>query len=81
MILIYINIIDLKCRKCKGYHEITEDQNKKLHDNEETVTDSSYLGDRINSEGGGEAVVTSRTRLGWATCRDLISVKKIPLKI
>ena len=43
--------IDFKGRKCKGYHEYVEDQRKKLHDDVETVTEFSYLGDRINSGG------------------------------
>ena len=55
--------IDLKCMKCKGCHKNVEDQEEKLHDDVETVTDYSYLGDGINS-GGCEAAVTSKTRLG-----------------
>ena len=43
--------IDIKCWKCKGYHENVEDQKEKLHDDVETVTELSYLGDRINSGG------------------------------
>ena len=54
--------IDAKCRKCKGYHKNVEDQKEKLHDDVETVIDFSYLGDRINSVGGCEVAVTSRTR-------------------
>ena len=44
-------LIDLKCRKCKGYHKHIEDQKEKLH-YVETETEFSYLGDRINSGGG-----------------------------
>ena len=55
--------IYFKCRKCKGYHINVEDQKEKLHDDMETVTEFSYLGDRINSGGGCVAAVTSRTRL------------------
>ena len=50
----------------------------------ETVTELTYLGDRINSGGGCEAAVTSRIRLGWAKlreCQDLLCGKKFPLKI
>ena len=53
-------VIDLKCRKCEGCHENEKDQEETLHDNVETVTDFSYLGDRINSGGGCEAPVISR---------------------
>ena len=55
--------IDFKCRKCKGCHKNVDDQGEKLHDYVKTVTDFSYLGDRINS-GGCEADLISRTRLG-----------------
>ena len=51
--------IDMKCRKRKGCHTNVGDQKEKLHEDVETVTDFSYLGDRINSEGGYEAAVTS----------------------
>ena len=44
--------IDHRCRKCKGYHENVEDQKEKLHDDVETVTELSYLFDRIISGGG-----------------------------
>ena len=40
-----------------------EDQKEKLHDDAETITDFSYLEDRINTGVGCEAVVIFRTRL------------------
>ena len=40
--------IDFMCRKCKGYHKNLEDQIENLHDDMETVTQFSYLSDRIN---------------------------------
>ena len=41
--------IDFTCRKCNGYHhKNVEDQKEKLHDDVETVTGFSYLGDRID---------------------------------
>ena len=33
------NAIDLRCRKCKGCHKNVEDQEERLHDDVETVTD------------------------------------------
>ena len=56
----------MKCKEC--YENV--DWNEKLHEDVETVKDFSYQGDKINSGGGGEMAVTSRTRLGWATLRD-----------
>ena len=75
--------IDIRCSKHKGHYKNVEDQNEKLHD-EETVTEFSFQGDRINSECGCEAAVTFRTRLGWGKfreCEDLLCRKKFPLKI
>ena len=65
--------IDPKCRKCKGCHKNVDDQGEKLHDDVKTVTELSYLGDRINS-GGCKANVISRTRLEltkFRNCQDL----------
>ena len=53
---------EFKCKKCKGCHKNLEDQNEKLHD-VERVTDILYVGDIINTGGGHEAAVTSRSRL------------------
>ena len=64
----------------KWYLKTVEDQKEKLQDDVEKLIDFSYLGDRINSGGGCEATVTSRTRLGWATyreCQDLLCRKKL----
>ena len=75
--------IDIRCKKFKGYHKNVEDQKEKLHDDVETVTEFSYLGDRINSGGGCAAAVTSRTRLGWVKsreCQDILCRQKVPLK-
>ena len=60
--------IDLICAKSKGCHE-NVDQKEKLHDDGDTVTDFSYLGDFIYLVGVCEVAVTSRTRYGLAKCR------------
>ena len=41
-----------------------------MHGDVETVTEFAYLGDRINSGGGCEATVTSRTIIGWRKFRE-----------
>ena len=69
---------------CTTYHKNVEDQKENLHDDVETVTEFSYLGDIIYSGGGRVAAVTSRTRLGLANfreCQDLLCGNKLPLKI
>ena len=56
--------INYICSKYEGCQENVYDQKKKLYDDMETVTDLSYLGDRINT-GGCETAVASKTRLRW----------------
>ena len=36
----------------------------------ETVIKFSYLGDRLNANGGSETAVTAKTRLGWMKFRE-----------
>ena len=70
--------IVLECWKFKGYNEHVEDQKEKLHDDVETVTEFSYLGDRINTGGGCEAAVASRIRLElvkFLECQYLLCIK------
>ena len=43
--------IDLRCRKRNGCHGHVEEHEEILHEDVETVTDLSYLGDGINSRG------------------------------
>ena len=69
--------INFKCWKGKGSHE-NVNQEDKFHDDVETVAFFLCLDDGINSGGRSEAVVTSRTRLGWVNfrdCQDLLCVK------
>ena len=62
--------IDFRCRNCKGYLKNVDNQKGKLHNDVESLTELSYLGDRINSEGECETAVTCRTRIGWVEFRD-----------
>ena len=75
--------INFRCKKLKGYRKNVQGQKEKLHDDVETVTEFSCIGDRINSGGGCEVAVTSRTRIGWVRfreCLDLLCGKKFPLR-
>ena len=63
-------VIDIKCRKCRLWHKNIDDQEEKLHDDVEPVTDFPYLGDRIISGGGCEAALTSIIRLVWIKFRE-----------
>ena len=41
------------------------EQEVRLCDEVETVSEFTYLGDRVSADGGCEATVTARTNCGW----------------
>ena len=45
------------------------EQEEKLCDEVETVSEFTYLGDRVSAGGGCEAAVTARTRCDWVKFR------------
>ena len=53
------------CSKCKGIMKGMVDSIGNLCDDVETVNGFCYLGDRLNANGGCEAAVTARVRIGW----------------
>ena len=60
------------------------EQEVKLCDKVETVSEFTYLGDRVSASGGCEAAVTARTRCGWAElreCGELLYGRRFPLKL
>ena len=72
---------------CSKYKEIMEgrvDSIEKLCDEVETVNGFCYLGDRLNANGGCEAAVTARVRIGWIRfreCGELLLGNRFPLKM
>ena len=46
------------------------EQEEKLYDEVETVSEFTYLGDRVSAIGGCEAAVTVRTKCGWVKLRE-----------
>ena len=50
------------CRRCEGNIGEAVEQEEKLCDEEETVWEFTYLGDRVSAGGGCKTVVTARTR-------------------
>ena len=46
------------------------EQEEKLCNEVETVSELTYLGDRLSAGGGCEAAVTVRTICGWVTIRE-----------
>ena len=74
--------MDIKCKKCEECHENGEHE-EKLHEDVETVTDFSYIGDGIYSGCGCQVAETPRTRLGLEKIRlpRFTFLKKFPLKI
>ena len=72
--------IDRRCRKWNGCHVNGGDQEEKLHEDVETVTDLSHLGDGMYTGGGCETAVTSTSKLFLAKfrdCHDLLCGKKL----
>ena len=58
------------------------EQEVKLCDEVETISEFTYLGDRV-SAGGCEAAVTARTRCGWVEfreCGELLYGRRFPPK-
>ena len=53
----------------KGILETVE-QEVKLCDEVKTLTEFTYLDDRVSAGGGCEAAVTARTRCGWDKLRN-----------
>ena len=51
------------CSKCKRIVEETVDLIEKFCDEVETVNGFCHLGDRLNSSGGCEAIVTARVKI------------------
>ena len=50
----------------------------------ETISEFTYLGDRVSTGGGCEAAVTARTRFGWITskeCGELLYGRKFLLRL
>ena len=54
--------------------EGTVDSIEKLCDEVETVNGFYYLGDRLNANGGCEAEVTARVRIGWLRFRKCVEL-------
>ena len=68
------------CSKCKGIMEGTMDLIEKLCDEVKTVNRLCYLG----NNGGCEAAVTARVRIGWVRfreCGELLLGNRFPLKM
>ena len=50
----------------------------------ETLSEFTYLGDRVSAGGGCEAAATARTRCGWAKlreCGELLHGRRFHLKL
>ena len=59
-------------------------QEEKLCDEVETVTEFTYLGDRVSAGGGCEAAVTARTRYIWIKFREyseFLNSRRFPLRL
>ena len=60
------------------------DQKEKLSDEVETLSEYTYLGERVITDGGCEVAVTARIRCGWIklrVCSELHHGRRFPLKL
>ena len=60
------------------------EQEEKLCDEVETVSEFTYLGDRVSAGGGCEAAVAARTRCRWVMLREcgkLLYGRRCPLRL
>ena len=57
-------------QKCGGNIGEAVEHEDKLCDKVETVRELRYLGERMNTGGRSEDVVTARARYGWFKLRD-----------
>ena len=62
--------VKFTCIKCEGNIGEAVEQKVKLCDEVETVSELTYLGDRVSAGGGCEVSLTARTRCGWVEFRE-----------
>ena len=75
---------NITCRKCDGNIGEAVEQEENLCDEEETVWDVTYLGDRVSAGGGCEPTVTARTRCGWVRfmeCCKMLYDRRLSLRL
>jgi len=58
------------CKNCKDKGKEMKEPVELLCDGVETMTEFSYLGDRLNATGGCEVAVPATTRIGWMNFRE-----------
>ena len=72
------------CGRCKKQAGGLMNSVEELCEEVETVRGFCYLGDRVNADGGCEAAVTARARIGWVKfweCGELLNSKMFSLKL
>ena len=75
---------NVTCSKCEESIGEAVEQEVKLCDEVETVSEFTYLGDRVSAGGGCEAAVTARTRCGWIRfweCGEFLYGRMFPLRL
>ena len=60
--------------KCEGNIGEAVEQEEKSSDEVQTVSEFTFLGDRMSAVGGCEAAVTARTRCGWVKFTECIEL-------
>ena len=60
------------------------EQEVKLFDEVKTVSEFTYLGNRVSASGGCQTAVTARTRCGWVKfreCGKLLYGRRFPIRL
>ena len=70
---------DFVCVCCMRIMEEVVEPMESFYDGVETINEFCCLGDRLNASGGFEMAVTSRARLAWVECRELLHGKSFLL--
>ena len=80
---VYLNK-NFVCKKCISVVKNFRGPYDILCDGVETVSKFSYLGDRLNANGGCETAVTARKRIGWMKfreCREILKGGTLSIKM
>ena len=73
---------NVTCRKCDGNIGEAVEQDETSCDEVETVSEFTYLGNRVSAGGGCGVSVAARTRCGWVKfreCSELLYGRRFPL--
>ena len=75
---------NFSCRRCEANIGEAVEEEEKLCEYVETVSEFTYLGGRVSAGGGCETALTARTRCVWVKlreCGELLYGSRLPLRL